>query len=228
MATIKQLKIGNTNYDIKALNATNNNTADFVVRDMKYGTADPSGGSAGQVYLQYSADTTANPYVYAEDAPGDAQSVADKYYTKSEVDAAISSAVATAVAQIDTKYTPVEYTWTGNTASELLKQFRVNGTGWVSVAFYGKCTNGTDNYGLVQTRIEKSTNNGSSWTNMVGMEHRKHGSGYTHWGGASNSTIAMKMNNNDRIRAEAHWSFDGNLEWRVHILAFGGCTITAL
>lgn len=67
MAAVKQIKIGNTNYDLKALNATNNNTADFVARDIKYGTAAPSGSSAGQVYLQYSTDTADNPYVYAED-----------------------------------------------------------------------------------------------------------------------------------------------------------------
>lgn len=85
MATIKQLKIGTTNYDIKALNATNNNTADFVVRDIKYGTANPSGGSAGQVYLQYNASTTDNLYVYAEDTVNSQQNVVDKYYTKNEI-----------------------------------------------------------------------------------------------------------------------------------------------
>lgn len=87
MATIKQLKIGTTNYDIKALNATNNNTADFVVRDIKYGTAAPSGGSSGQIYLQYNSSTTSNPYIYAEDEVGSSSTnVADKYYSKSEVD----------------------------------------------------------------------------------------------------------------------------------------------
>lgn len=90
MATIKQLKIGNTNYDIKALNATNNDQANAVVRDIQYGTAAPSGGSAGQVYLQYNSSTTDNPYVYAEDTVG-SQNVVDNYYSKSEIQSIISN-----------------------------------------------------------------------------------------------------------------------------------------
>lgn len=84
MATIKQLKIGNTNYDIKALNATNNDQANAVVRDIQYGTAAPSGGSAGQVYLQYSNTTSNNLYIYAEDTIG-SQNAVDNYYSKSEI-----------------------------------------------------------------------------------------------------------------------------------------------
>lgn len=91
MATIKQLKIGSTNYDIKALNASNQNQASAVVRDIQYGTSAPSGGSAGQMYLQYNTDTTANNYVYAEDDVGSSSAnVIDNYYSKSEVDAMIA------------------------------------------------------------------------------------------------------------------------------------------
>lgn len=91
MATIKQLKIGTTNYDIKALNATNNNTADFVVRDIKYGTTSPSGGSSGQIYLQYNSSTTENPYIYAEDTIGSSQNAVDNYYSKNEIQNIISN-----------------------------------------------------------------------------------------------------------------------------------------
>lgn len=91
MATIKQIKIGSTNYDIKALNATNQNQASAVVRDIQYGTSAPSGGSAGQMYLQYNTDTTTNNYVYAEDDVGSSSAnVIDNYYSKNEVDAMIA------------------------------------------------------------------------------------------------------------------------------------------
>ncbi len=86
MATIKQLKIGSTNYDIKALNASNQNQASAVVRDIQYGTSAPSGGSAGQMYLQYNTDTTVNNYIYAEDNIGSSSAnVIDNYYSKNEV-----------------------------------------------------------------------------------------------------------------------------------------------
>ena len=90
MATIKQLKIGSTNYDIKALNASNQNQASAVVRDIQYGTSAPSGGSAGQMYLQYDSSTTNNPYVYAEDTIGNSQNAADNYYSKTETDQMLS------------------------------------------------------------------------------------------------------------------------------------------
>ncbi len=93
MATIKQLKIGSTNYDIKALNASNQNQASAVVRDIQYGTSAPSGGSAGQVYLQYDSTTTNNPYVYAEDTIGDSQNAADNYYSKNEINNLIKEVV---------------------------------------------------------------------------------------------------------------------------------------
>ena len=90
MASIKQLKIGTTNYDIKALNATNNDQANAVVRDIQYGTTAPSGGTAGQVYLQYDSTTTNNPYVYAEYTIGNSQNAADNYYSKTETDQMLS------------------------------------------------------------------------------------------------------------------------------------------
>lgn len=86
MAAVKQIKIGNTNYDLKALNAANQNQSNAVVRDVQYGTATPTGGSAGQIYLQYTNTDTTNPYVYAEDTPGTEVNVSDKYYSKTEVD----------------------------------------------------------------------------------------------------------------------------------------------
>ena len=89
MASIKQLKIGNTNYNIKALNAADNSQASAVVRDIQYGTTAPSGGSSGQVYLQYNSTTSNNPYVYAEDTIG-SQNAVDNYYSKSETDQMLS------------------------------------------------------------------------------------------------------------------------------------------
>ena len=91
MATIKQLKIGSTNYDIKALNASNQNQASAVVRDIQYGTSAPSGGSAGQMYLQYDSSTTDNPYIYAEDTIGNSQNAGDIYYSKNEIDNMINN-----------------------------------------------------------------------------------------------------------------------------------------
>ena len=85
MAAVKQIKIGNTNYDLKALNAANQNQSNAVVRDVQYGTATPTGGSAGQMYLQYTNTDTVNPYIYAEDTPGTETSVIDKYITRNEL-----------------------------------------------------------------------------------------------------------------------------------------------
>ena len=91
MAAVKQIKIGNTNYDLKALNAANQNQSNAVVRDVQYGTAAPSGGSAGQMYLQYTNTDTVNPYIYAEDTPGTEVSVIDKYITKNELTGVVIS-----------------------------------------------------------------------------------------------------------------------------------------
>lgn len=91
MAAVKQIKIGNTNYDLKALNAANQNQSNAVVRDIQYGTAAPSGGSAGQMYLQYTNADTVNPYVYAEDTPGTEVNVIDKYITKNELTGVVIS-----------------------------------------------------------------------------------------------------------------------------------------
>lgn len=90
MAAVKQIKIGNTNYDLKALNAANQNQSGAVVRDIQYGTTAPTGGSAGQMYLQYVNTDTENLYLYAEDTAADTTGVADKYYSKNEVDAMIT------------------------------------------------------------------------------------------------------------------------------------------
>ena len=85
MPNIKQLKIGNVDYDIKALKAANQGQYNAVVRDIAYGTESPSGGDNGAVYLQYNTSNTNNPYVYAEDTIGDQQNAADLYYSKNEV-----------------------------------------------------------------------------------------------------------------------------------------------
>ena len=49
---VKQLKIGNSNYNIKAEKAASQNSDAAVVRDIEYGTNAPSGGESGQLYLQ--------------------------------------------------------------------------------------------------------------------------------------------------------------------------------
>ena len=85
MPNIKQLKIGNVDYDIKALKAANQGQYNAVVRDIAYGTESPSGGDNGAMYLQYNTSNTNNPYVYAEDTVGDQQNTSDLYYTKNEV-----------------------------------------------------------------------------------------------------------------------------------------------
>ena len=82
---IKQITVGGTTHDLKALNASNQNQASAVVRDIQYGTSSPSGGTAGQVYLQYNTSTTSNPYVYAEDTIGNPSNASDIYYSKSEI-----------------------------------------------------------------------------------------------------------------------------------------------
>lgn len=89
---IKQLKIGNTDYNIKAEKAASQNQDLAVVRDIAYGTTTPSGGDTGAMYLQYDADSITNPYVYAEDTVGDQQNTADLYVTKNELTAGVTSA----------------------------------------------------------------------------------------------------------------------------------------
>ena len=218
---IKQITVGGTTHDLKALNATNNDTADFVVRDLKYGTADPSGGSAGQVYLQYDADITSNPYVYAEDTSGDAQSVIDRYYTKSEVDAIIAR-----VSALETKTTYYNYAWSGTTTSEVVTTFSVQGTGFVMVTGYIQANASTDNYGLLDGIIFKSDNSGSSYYQIARSEWRKHGSGYM-LGPAALVSTATSATNNTRLKVEFHRSFDNSHSWRIEMLSVG-CKITKL
>ena len=83
---VKQLQIGNDNYNIKAEKAASQNSDAAVVRDIQYGTNAPSGGESGQLYLQYDASSSTNSYVYAEDTAANPTSVVDAYYSKSEVD----------------------------------------------------------------------------------------------------------------------------------------------
>lgn len=160
MATIKQLKIGNTNYDIKALNATNNDQANAVVRDIQYGTAAPSGGSAGQVYLQYNSSTADNPYVYAEDTIG-SQNAVDNYYSKSETDQMINE-VSNSIANIknfSTEKTVIGYwidgrpvyrqvfTGNGNNVANTEQKFTL-GSGQIAwlLRVYGSCLCQGDGY----------------------------------------------------------------------------------
>ena len=216
MATIKQLKIGNTNYDIKALNATNNNTADFVVRDIKYGTADPSGGSAGQVYLQYNTDTTSNPYIYAEDEVGSSINSADKYYSKNEVDQMIAA--------ITQKITHYNYAWSGN--GDTTVTFSPAGNGYMIIQCYYKVGNSTDDYGQIGCYILKSNNGGSSYGEIARNEHRKHGSGYVN-GPAVNCCVGTTAGSNIRLRCQFSKSYDATGYWRVEILSVG-TTVTKI
>ena len=84
--TIKQLQIGSSTYDLKALKAANQSQDAAVVRDIQYGTNPPSGGDSGAVYLQYNTSGADNLYVYAEDTVGSQQNAADLYYSKNEID----------------------------------------------------------------------------------------------------------------------------------------------
>jgi hypothetical protein len=87
---VKQLKIGNNNYNIKAEKAASQNSNAAVVRDIEYGTNAPSGGESGQLYLQYDASSSTNNYIYAEDTASDQQNVIDNYYSKNEIDALLT------------------------------------------------------------------------------------------------------------------------------------------
>ena len=215
MATIKQLKIGTTNYDIKALNATNNNTADFVVRDIKYGTAAPSGGSAGQVYLQYSTDTSDNPYVYAEDTLGEGLNTADLYYTKNEMASLM---------------TPTEFYFTGSTGTNSTNYFyQISGDGWINIS--ATTTMGTgatsENYGIMNAAISRSTDGGSNYVEIARNEWRKHGSGYM-IAPSSSCSLACVVHNGDRIRISSDKSFDGTKYYRFLFLCFNGCSVSAI
>ena len=55
---IKQLKIGNNNYNIKAEKAASPNSNAAVLRNISYGTGSPSGGSDGDIYIQYNTTST--------------------------------------------------------------------------------------------------------------------------------------------------------------------------
>ena len=122
MPNIKQLKIGNVDYDIKALKAANQSQDNAVVRDIAYGTESPSGGDNGAMYLQYNTSNTNNPYVYAEDTIGDQQNTADLYVTKNEIMAGITSAEFATTMQI-----PVNTAYLPNNI--LMKWGKVVGTG---------------------------------------------------------------------------------------------------
>lgn len=210
MAAVKQIKIGNTNYNLKALNATNNNTADFVVRDIKYGTTDPSGGSAGQVYLQYNTDTADNPYVYAEDEVGSSINSADKYYSKNEVDQMIAA--------ITQKITYYNYAWSGS--GDTTVTFSVAGDGYIIIQCYYKVSNSTDDYGQIGCYILKSNNGGSSYGEIARNEHRKHGSGYVN-GPAVTCCVGTIAGSNIRLRCQFSDSYDATGSWRVEILSVG-------
>ena len=62
MANIKQLQIDDALYDIKAKYAADPATDTGVVRNIGYGTAAPSGGDSGDVYIQYNT-ASAHPFL---------------------------------------------------------------------------------------------------------------------------------------------------------------------
>lgn len=236
---IKQLKIGNTDYNIKAEKASNNASSSFVVRDIQYGTTTPSGGESGQVYLQYDTNSTSNNYVYAEDTAVDSQNVIDAYYTKSEVDNTISTlnstisalnstitSLTTRISNLESKTTYYNYAWSGTTTSEAIVNFSVSGTGFVMITGYIKANASTDNYGLLDGIIFKSDNNGSSYYEISRQEWRKHGSGYM-LGPAAQVSTATAVSSTTRFRVEFHRSFDSSHNWRIEILSVG-CTISRL
>ncbi len=218
MAAVKQIKIGNTNYDLKALNAANQNQSGAVVRDIQYGTAAPTGGSAGQMYLQYINTDTENLYLYAEDTAADTTGVADKYYSKNEVDAMI--------ANITDKITWHNYAWGGNTSSGQTVTITCSGPGFIIISAFIRANNSTDNYGLLATSISKSDNNGSSWNEISREEHRKHGSGYSIAPAAFAST-GTSTSSATRFKIEFNRSYEGTHYWRIEVLSVG-CTVTKL
>ena len=58
MANIKQLKIGDDVYDIKAKYSADQDSNSAVVRNISYGTESPTGGNNGDLYVQYNTIST--------------------------------------------------------------------------------------------------------------------------------------------------------------------------
>lgn len=222
MAAIKQLKVGSTNYDIKALNATNNNTADFVVRDIKYGTAAPSGGSAGQVYLQYDASSTSNLYVYAEDTAGSNANVVDNYYSKSEVDAAIASAV-------DEILTGHNYSWTGtwSNSSSVTKNFQITGKGFVICNIWARASNANDT-GSIEAWVKLLNSSNSLIANLAYSGNRLASANAFQMGAnAASSYYYDGVSVNNRLQFYASCSKNNTTNWKITITTIG-CTLTEL
>ena len=234
---IKQLQIGNDNYNIKAEKAANQNSDAAVVRNIQYGTNAPSGGESGQVYLQYNPTSIANNYVYAEDTAANPANVVDVYYSKSEVDntiASLNSTISSLNSTISTLTSRIsslenatavhEYLWSGNNG--VTRTYSFSGSGYCMVSAYIKSSASTDDYGLVSCSILKSTNSGSSYTEYMRDENRKHGSGYV-LGPAASATLVTTTANTTRIRVTFSESYDATCPWRIGIVTIG-CTATQI
>lgn len=215
MASIKQLKIGNTNYDIKALNATNNDQANAVVRDIQYGTTTPSGGTAGQVYLQYNSTTSNNPYVYAEDTIGNSQNAADNYYSKSEVDNLLTPHFL--------QYN-VSLPASVNSGNRVDVNFTVHGNGYI-LMFASLMDNSNGNYGTM--RIGFDYKHGSdAWFALSETLDRNISQGSGQYSARISSSTTTTVENGDKLRVFYSVSNDGTTHiLRCQFMSFG-CYIT--
>lgn len=215
MASIKQLKIGNTNYNIKALNAADNSQASAVVRDIQYGTTAPSGGSAGQVYLQYNSTTTNNPYVYAEDTIGNSQNAADNYYSKSE---------------IDNLLTPNFFQYnvalpaSVNSGNRVNVDFSVHGNGYI-LMFASLMDNSNGNYGTTRVGFDYKHGN-EAWFAMSETLDRNISQGSGQYSARVSSSSATMVSEGDKIRLFYGVSNDGTTHiLRCQFMSFG-CYVT--
>lgn len=215
MATIKQIKIGSTNYDIKALNATNQNQASAVVRDIQYGTNAPSGGSAGQMYLQYDSSTTNNPYIYAEDTIGNSQNAVDNYYSKSEVDNLLTPHFF--------QYN-VSLPASVNSGNRVNVNFTVHGNGYI-LMFASLMDNSNGNYGTMRVGFDYK-HGSDAWFALSETLDRNISQGSGQYSARVSSSTTTTVENGDKLRVFYSVSNDATTHiLRCQFLSFG-CYVT--
>ena len=211
---VKQLKIGNSNYNIKAEKAANQNSNAAVVRDIEYGTNAPSGGESGQLYLQYDTSSSTNNYIYAEDTASDQQNVIDNYYSKSEINNLL----------LGKNY---DYTGSWTNSSSTSKDFEISGEGFVIISCWVRAQRDISDTGTANVYIDLRSP--SAYIRTLACNENRLASANTAdiAAGATAGYYYDGTSENKRLRCYMGHSKNGTNTWGVHILTIG-CNITML